>query len=150
MVKTYIHTNNRKPVTSKPLSLLLVTFPEFKNNSPNWENNYSMSGSSLNWKNNYSASGFVSNNSPFNFLAKLTSLKSPLMLFSSISSHCESEQHLDSNTIFSPLFSLSTSFTHPHKIDSPDSDSEFEDLLLHFTYGFSFPPLTNLFLPYYR
>jgi hypothetical protein len=141
MVKTYIHANDGEPVTSKPLSPPTVTVFEFENNSLNQENNYSMSGSSLKWKNNYSTSGFVSNNFLFNSLAKLTSLKSHPMLFSSVSPHYESEQHLDSNIVFSPLFSLSTSFTYPQTVDSPGSDSDFKDLLLHFTYRSSSPPL---------
>jgi hypothetical protein len=78
MVKTYIHTNDHEPVTSKLLSPPSVTFSKFKNNS-------------LNQENNYSANGFMSNNSPFNSLAKLISLKSPLTLFSLVSPHHESE-----------------------------------------------------------
>jgi hypothetical protein len=108
-----------------------VIFSKFKNNS-------------LNRENNYSTSGFMSNNFPFNSLTKLTSLKSPLTLFSPVSPHHESEQHLDFNTVFSPLLSLSTSFSHPHKVDSPGSDSEFKDLLLHFVYGFPFSPLSPI------
>jgi hypothetical protein len=140
MVKTYIYTNDQEPITSKPLSPPSVIVSKFENNSPNQENNYSTSGSSLKWKNNYSMSGFVSNNFLFNSLAKLTSLKSHSTLFSSVSLHCESEQHLDSNNVFSPLFSLSTSFTHSQTVDSSGSDCDFEDLLLHFTYGSSSSP----------
>jgi hypothetical protein len=144
MVKTYIYANDHEPVTSKLLSPPTVIVPKFKNNLPNWKNNYSTSGSSLKQKNNYSMSGFVSNNFLFNFLAKLTSLKSHPMLFSSVSPHHKFKQHLNSNIVFSPLL-LSTSFTYPQTVDSPGSDSDFEDLLLHFTYGSSSlsPPPTS-------
>jgi hypothetical protein len=84
----------------------------------------------------------VSNNSPYNSPAKLTSLKNHPMLFSSVSPHRKSEQHLDSNYVFSLLFPLSTSYTHPPTVDSLGSDHEFKDLLLHFTYESSFTPLS--------
>jgi hypothetical protein len=133
--------NDHEPVSTEPLSSPpLVTAFEFENNSLNQENNYSTSSSSPKQKNNYSTSGFVSNNSLFNSLAKLTSLKSYPTLFSSVSLHSESEQHLNSNYVF-PLSSLlSTNYTHSPTVDSPGSDHEFEELLLHFTYGsFSTP-----------
>jgi hypothetical protein len=142
MVKTYIHTNDHKPIASKPLSPPLTTASKFENNSLNQKNNYSMSGSSLKWKNNYSTSGFVSNNSPFNFLAKLTSLKDHPIPFSSVFHHHESKQHLDSKNVFPSLFLLSKSFTHPPTEDSSSSDCELENLLLHLAYGSSSPPLS--------
>jgi hypothetical protein len=142
MVKTYIHANDHEPISCKPLSPPPMTFLEFENNSTNQENNYSMNGFVSNQENNFSTSGFVSNNSPFNSPAKLTSLKSPVTLFSSVSPHHKSELHLDSNIVFPPLFPLSTSFTHLLKVDSTGSDSEFEDLLLHFTYRSLFSPLS--------
>jgi hypothetical protein len=132
MVKTYIYVNDRKPVSTKPLSLPPVIVSKFKNNSPNQENNYS-------------TSSFMSNNSQFNSLAKLTNLKSHPTLFSLVSPHHELEQHLDFNYVFSPLLLLSTSYTHPSTVDSPGLDHEFEDLLLYFTYGSSFTPLSLTF-----
>jgi hypothetical protein len=114
-------------------------FPEFdENNSLNWKNNYSVSGSS----------GYMSFNSLVNFLSKLTSLNSPLMLFSSVFSHHRSEQHLDSATVFSLLLLLSSDLSHSSKIDSLCTESEFEDFLFHFVYRsssflFSFPNNTT-------
>jgi hypothetical protein len=126
MVKTYIHANDHELISSKPLSLPSMTDSKFKNNSPNRKNNYSTSGSSLKRKNSY--------------FTKLSSLKSHSILFSSVSPHHESKQHLNSNNVFSPLSLLSTSFSHPSTVDSPGSDCDFEDLLLYFAYGSSFPP----------
>jgi hypothetical protein len=140
MIKTYIHVNDHEPISCEPLSPPSATFSKFKNNSMNQENNYSASGFVLNQENNFSTSGFVSNNSPFNSPAKLTSLKSPITLFSSVSPHHKLELHLDSNIVFPSLLPLSISFTHPLKIDSTSSDSEFEDLLLYFVYGSPFTP----------
>jgi hypothetical protein len=128
IVKTYINVNDHKSVSTEPLSFPPpVTAFEFKNNSLNWENNYSMSS-------------YVLNNSLFNSLAKLTSLKSHPMLFFSVSPHSESEHHLDSNYVFPLLSPLSTNYTHPPTVDSPGLDHEFEELLLHFVYRSSSTP----------
>jgi hypothetical protein len=124
-VNTYIHSNDWEPIRSEPLSpplMYSVTFLEFEENN------------SLNWKNNYFASDYMSFNSSDNSLSKLTSLNSLPMLFSSVLSHCESEQHLDSNTVFSSLPPLSPNLSYLFKVDSSYTNSEFEDFLLHFTY----------------
>jgi hypothetical protein len=79
-INTYIHSNDREPVKSKPISPPLiynVTFLEFDEiDSLNQKNNYSMSD----W------SGYVSDNSlfnfPFNSLLVLTDIKSDTMSFS--------------------------------------------------------------------
>jgi hypothetical protein len=127
MVNTYIHPNDCEPIRSEPLSpplMYSVTFPEFRENN------------SLNQKNNYSTSGFMSFNSP----SKLTSLNSSPTLFSSVFSHRESEQHLNSKNVFPPLSSLSPKLSHSPKVDSPYTNSKFENLLLHFTYRSSTSP----------
>jgi hypothetical protein len=97
-----------------------------------------VSSYSLKQKNNYFASGFVSNNSLYNSLAKLTSLKDHPTPFSSVFHYRESEQHLDSKNVFSSLFLLSTSFTYSSTEDLSDSDYDLEDLLLYFMYRSSF------------
>jgi hypothetical protein len=131
MVKTYIHLNDREPINTKPLSLpslsSLLTINVFKKNNL------------VKWKNNCSTSGFVSNNSLDNYLTE--SLNSTPTPFSLVFFECESEQHLDSGNVFSPLFLLSTAFSHPLKVDSPlCNNSDFKDLLLNFAYGSSSSP----------
>jgi hypothetical protein len=123
IINTYIHPNDQELIRSELISLPLiysVTFSEFnENNSLNQKNNYSMS----------SSSDYISFNSLFNPLvnspSKLTSLNSPLTLFSSVLSQHGSEQHLDSATVFSPLSSLSLDLSHSLKVDSPCTESEF-------------------------
>jgi hypothetical protein len=66
-------------------------------------------------------------NSPLN-------INSSLMLFSSVFSHYGSEQHLDSVNVFSPLFLLSFKLAHNLIVDSPCTETEFEELLFHFAY----------------
>jgi hypothetical protein len=105
-----------------------VMFPKFDENN------------SLNQKNNYSVSGYMSFNSPDNSLSKLTSLNSLSMLFSSVLSLHESKQHLDSATVFLSLLFLSPVLSHLSKVDSSCTNSEFEELLLHFAYGSSTSP----------
>jgi hypothetical protein len=70
----------------------------------------------------------------FNFLSKLISLNNPSILFSSVFSYHGSEQHLDPAIVFSPLSLLSSNLFNSPKIDSTYTDTEFEKLLLHFTY----------------
>jgi hypothetical protein len=79
----------------------------------------------------------MSCNSLINSLSKLTSLNSPLTLFSSVFSHHGSKQYLDPATVFSPFLSLSSDLSHLPKVDSSYTKSEFEDFLLHFAYGSS-------------
>jgi hypothetical protein len=108
-----------------------VMFPEFnENDSPNQ-------------KNNYFVSGYMSFNFPDNSSSKPTSLNSLSMLSSSVLSPYKSEQHLDSTTVFPLLSSLSSVLSHPPKVDSSCTNSEFEKLLLHFAYRSSIP-LTSL------
>jgi hypothetical protein len=84
------------------------------------------------------SSGYMSINSLFNFPLILTNIKSPTMLFSSVFSSQESEQHLNPLNVFSFLPSL---YSHLPTVDSltADSNRDFENLLFHFTYGSSSP-----------
>jgi hypothetical protein len=108
-----------------------VTFPEFDENN------------SLKRKNNYSTSSYTSFNSLDNFLSKLTSLNSLPMLFLSVLSQHESEQHLNSVIVFPSLFSLSPVLSHSLIVDSSCSESEFRDLFFHLVYGtFTSPPFS--------
>jgi hypothetical protein len=99
-IKIYIHSNDREPINTEPLSPLPSTSPisinTFKKNN------------SVKQKNNCFASGLLSNNSPDN--SPTESLKSVPTPFSSVSFKRESQQQLDSRIVFSPLFPL---FTHP-------------------------------------
>jgi hypothetical protein len=110
-----------------------VTFPEFdENDSPNQKNNNFVSGSS----------SYVSINS----LSNLTNINNPPTLFSPVLSHHGLEQHLYPANVFPPLLSLSSSLSNSPKVDSTYSDTDFKDLILHFTYGShspSSPPSPN-------
>jgi hypothetical protein len=107
-----------------------------KNNSMKQKNNFSTSGFMLN--NFPTVSGFMSNNSLENYPTK--SLKSTPTPFSSVFFKHESEQHLDSEIVFSPLLLLSLTITHPLQVDPfAEPDSNFEDLILYLAYGSSFP-----------
>jgi hypothetical protein len=84
----------------------------------------------------------MSFNSSFNSFMNINSLP---MLFSSVFSHHKSEQHLNSDIVFSSLFFLSSKLSHSLIVDSPYTDTEFEELFLHFAYGSnsSLPLSTN-------
>jgi hypothetical protein len=84
--------------------------------------------------NSPTTSGFVSNNSTNN--SPTEGLKSTSTSFSSVFFKHESEQHLNSGIVFSPLPLF---ITHPLQIDPPpaDPDIDFEDLILHLAYGSS-------------
>jgi hypothetical protein len=78
---------------------------------------------------------FMSNNSPNN--SPTESLKNTPIPFSSVFFKHESEQHLDSEIVFSPLLPLA--ITHPSQVDSPvEPDNNFEKLILHLVYDSSF------------
>jgi hypothetical protein len=98
---------------------------------------------SLNWKNNNSASslsGYVSFNSLFNYPSNINSFPT---LFSLVFLHYRFKQHLNSANVFPPLSLLSFNSSHAPIVDFPYTDTEFEELLLNFTYGASSsPPLT--------
>jgi hypothetical protein len=130
MVKTYIHSNDYKPINTKQLSPPSPTFLFIINV---FEKN-----NSTKQKNNYSVNSFVSNNSLDNYLTE--SLNSTPTPFSSVFFKHESEQHLDSEIVFSPLpLLISTTSSHPLKVDSSttDTDLDFEDLIFHLAYGSS-------------
>jgi hypothetical protein len=107
-----------------PPPIYRVTFPKFnKNDSSNQKNNNSTS----------SLSSYVLFNSLFNSPLNINNL---LMLFSSVFSYHRSEQHLYPANVFS-LLSLLSSFFNSLKVDSTSSNTDFENLILHFTYGFA-------------
>jgi hypothetical protein len=138
IINTYIHSNDREPVRSEPISPPLnynVTFSKFnKIDSSNQENNYSVSS----W------SSFTSDNSlfnsSFNFLLVLTRIKSATMLFSSVLLPQGFDKHLNSLNVFSPLSSLFYFISQTSTVDSlTNSNIDFENLLLHFAYDSSSP-----------
>jgi hypothetical protein len=139
MIKTYIHVNDQNPISievlSPPSSPLPINVFE-KNNSMKRKNYFSTSSFMSN--NSQTASGFMSNFSPNN--SPTESLKGSPMPFSSVFFKHESEQHLDSRTVFSPLLPF---ITHPLPVDSfANPDIDFEDLILYLAYGSSSPTLS--------
>jgi hypothetical protein len=95
-----------EPISSSPI--YNVTFLEFdENDSLNQKNNNSVNSSSIN---------------------------SPSMLFSSVSSHYGLEQYLNPANVFSSLLSLSFSLFYSPIVDSTNNDTDFKKLILHFTY----------------
>jgi hypothetical protein len=130
-INTYIHSNDKEPVQSKPISPSLiynVTFLEFnENNLPNQKNNNSVSG----------LSGYVSFNSLFISLLILTSLNNLSTLFFPVFSHHRFKQYLNSKHVFTFLSLLSSKLSYPLIVDSTCTDIEFEKLLLHLAYGSS-------------
>jgi hypothetical protein len=69
-----------------------------------------------------------------NFSLNLTSLNNSPTFISSVSLHHRFEQHLNSANIFSSLLLLSSSLSNFNTVDSTNSDTKFENLILHFMY----------------
>jgi hypothetical protein len=129
-IHTYIHPNNRKPVSTEPISPShKVVFPEFDElNSSNWNNNFSAS------LNSYFIPPF---NLSLNF-PNMKDLKALSLSFSPVVSTIGFKQQHQSFNVFSLLFPLSP---HTHTVDSPTATPEldFKNLILHLVYGSSSP-----------
>jgi hypothetical protein len=131
-IHTYIHSNDRKPVNTKPISPPhKVIFPEFNElNLSNWNNNFS---TLLN-------SHFILPFNPSLNSSNVKDIKALFLSFSPVFSTTEFEQHHQPYNVFSPLSSLSP---HTHTVESPivTPELDFKDLILYFTYSSSFPSL---------